>query len=142
MGQRVCVFGLNVFGRTVASCLTELGYSVTAIDTDEAAVEQIKELVDCAYIIDSFQEETLREIPGIQAADVIICAVDDFVQSGIISFMSINWPNKHVVIAKAVNDIHEKFLNKLGVSRVVFPERDTGVNLVLELNSLLNSGKK
>jgi trk system potassium uptake protein TrkA len=39
------------------------------------------------------------------------------------------------VIAKAVNELHAKVLSKLGVDRIVFPERDMGVRVAHNLMS-------
>ena len=73
MKKNFGVIGLGKFGYNMAVTLEKLGQSVMAFDRAEKRVENVKDFVTCAQILDSTDIRAL-ENSGISACDtVIVC---------------------------------------------------------------------
>ncbi|HEY8392785.1 MAG TPA: TrkA family potassium uptake protein [Capillibacterium sp.] len=125
MKKQIVVIGLGRFGFSVASCLAELGQDVLAIDEDEAQVKKAAAVVTHAIQADATEIETLRSL-GVQNFDVGIVAIGANVQANIMAALLLKELGLPYVVAKAVNELQAKVLAKIGVDRVVFPEREMG----------------
>jgi len=123
--KQIVVIGLGRFGFSVASCLAELGQDVLAIDEDEAQVKKAAAVVTHAIQADATEIETLRSL-GVQNFDVGIVAIGANVQANIMAALLLKELGLPYVVAKAVNELQAKVLAKIGVDRVVFPEREMG----------------
>ncbi|NPB07391.1 MAG: TrkA family potassium uptake protein, partial [Aquificae bacterium] len=130
------VIGLGRFGFFVAKTLAELGAEVIAIDKDEQRVRQIAELVTYTYVADALDERALEEA-GIFNADTVVVSIGQNVEASIFVVVILKERGVREIVAKAVNQIHGKVLEKLGVKRVVYPEMETAVKLA---HSLLIQG--
>jgi len=126
------VIGLGRFGFFVAKTLAELGAEVIAVDKDEQKVRQIAELVTYAYVADALDEKALEEA-GIFNADAVVVSIGQNVEASIFVVVILREHGVKEVVAKAVNEIHGKVLERLGVKRVVYPERETAVKVAHSL---------
>jgi trk system potassium uptake protein TrkA len=133
MKKQFGVIGLGRFGTAVAKDLEKLGYPVLAIDTDPKLVDSVKDYVSFADIVDATNPETLAAA-GIRNCDTVVVAVGDIESSILISLILEEFGIKNI-IAKAVSDVHERVLRKIGVKEVVFPEADMGIRVVNRLTS-------
>ncbi len=122
------VIGLGRFGFYVAKTLSELGAEVIAIDLDEQKVKQVADFVTHAYVADALDEKALEEA-GIFNADTVIVSVGQNVEASIFVVVILMERGIKEIIAKAINPIHGKVLEKLGVKRVVYPEMETAIKL-------------
>lgn len=130
------VIGLGRFGFNVAKTLAEGGAEVIACDIDEEKVKQISELVSSAFILDATDEKALKE-SGIANADTVIVSIGESVEASILVVVQLMELGVKEIIAKAVNPLHGRVLERLGVSRVIHPERDMAIRLA---HSLLLGG--
>ncbi|MFN3947680.1 MAG: potassium channel family protein [Aquificaceae bacterium] len=130
------VIGLGRFGFNVAKTLAEGGAEVIACDIDEEKVKQISELVSSAFILDATDEKALKE-SGIANADTVIVSIGENVEASILVVVQLMELGVKEIIAKAVNPLHGRVLERLGVSRVIHPERDMAIRLA---HSLLLGG--
>jgi len=128
------VIGLGRFGSSVAKTLHELGHNVLALDKDEHAVNAIIEHVTQAMQIDSTDPEALKAV-GITNFDAVIVAIGVNIQESILTTLILKELGVKKVIAKAVDELQGKVLEKIGADMVVFPERDMGVRLAHTLCS-------
>lgn len=126
--KQFVVIGLGRFGSSIASTLYELGNEVLAIDTDEEIVQNISNKVTHAVQADGTDEATLRSL-GIRNFDVAVVTIGADVQSSVMATLLVKELGVKYVVAKAQNELHGKVLYKLGVDRVVFPERDMGIRV-------------
>lgn len=133
MKKQFGVIGLGRFGVSVALNLEKLGYPVLAIDKDRDLVDQVKEKVSFADIVDATDPEAL-EATGIKNCDTVIVAVGDVESSLLVSLILEEFGIKNI-IAKAGSDIHRRVLKKIGVSEVVFPEEDMGIRVANKITS-------
>ncbi|MEW5920446.1 MAG: TrkA family potassium uptake protein [Bacillota bacterium] len=132
---QVAVIGLGRFGQSVAKTLTELGCDVLAIDSDMKKVEAVANTVTHAVQADSTDEENLKML-GLQNFDVVVLATGSCIQASILSAIIIKEMGVAQVIAKANSELHSKALEKIGVNKIVYPERDSGIKLAHSLMSM------
>ncbi len=126
------VIGLGRFGFYVAKTLAEGGAEVIAVDRDEEKVRQISEFVTRAYIADALDEKALEEA-GIFNADTVVISIGENVEASILVAVLLIDRGVKDVVAKAVNPLHGEVLRKIGVRRVVYPEREMAVRLAKSL---------
>jgi trk system potassium uptake protein TrkA len=117
------VIGLGRFGSAVASTLVQLGQDVIGVDSDAERVREIGELTRNALQLDATDSRALREA-GIAEADVAIISIGENIESSVLVVMQVKDLGVPEVVAKAVTALHGRILEKLGVTRVIFPDRD------------------
>lgn len=126
--RRVAVIGLGRFGRSVARTLHELHYEVTAIDVDERQVEEASDFVSLAAQGDGMDEALLRSLQ-VERSTVAIVAQGSHLETSILSTLVLKRIGVPSVVAKATSELHGEVLRRVGADRVIFPERDAGVQL-------------
>ena len=126
------VIGLGRFGSAMAMTLTELGHEVTGVDGDEARVQQLADVIAHALQIDATDEKALRAA-GIQDVDVAVVSIGENIESSLLVVMQLRELGIGTIVAKAVTPLHGRVLEKLGVSRVIFPEREMAIRIAHSL---------
>src|SRR5512134_1131441 len=112
----------------MASTLTELGHDVIGVDGDESRVQGLADVITSAVQLDATDEKALRAT-GIQDVDVAVVSIGENIESSVMAVMLLHEMGVKTVIAKAVTPLHARILERLGVSRVVLPEREMAVRL-------------
>lgn len=130
--QQFVVVGLGRFGSSLAMELVENGYEVLGIDRNEEIVNDMSEFLTHAVVADASDEDTLRSL-GIRNFDCGIVAIGDDIQMSILSAILLKELGVKKVIAKAISMLHGRALEKLGVDRIVYPERDMGKRVAHQL---------
>ncbi len=134
MKKDFAVIGLGTFGGSICKELSKMGMEVLAIDKDEHIVADYSRIATQAVVADAEEEQVLREL-GIWNFDHVIVAIGNDIQSSILITIMLKELGVKKVTAKALNDIHEKVLRKVGADHVVHPERDMGRRLAHNLIS-------
>ena len=116
----------------MAMTLTELGHDVIGVDGDEARVQQLADVITHALQIDATDEKALRAA-GIQDVDVAVVSIGENIESSLLVVMQLRELNIDTIVAKAVTPLHGRILEKLGVSRVIFPEREMAIRIAHSL---------
>lgn len=122
------------FGGSVCKTLADAGQEVLAIDKYESRVNDYKDIATQAVVADAQDEDVLRSL-GIRNVDHVIVAIGEDIQASILVTLMVKEQGVKYVTAKAQNEYHAKVLEKLGVDRVVHPERDMGVRIGRSLTS-------
>ncbi|USK57823.1 TrkA family potassium uptake protein (plasmid) [Cytobacillus solani] len=117
------VFGLGRFGGTIVKEFYEMGIEVIAIDKDDAKVNEYIQYATHAVCVDVIDETILSQL-GIRNVDHAFVSFGDNLQSSILTSLILKEIGVPQVWAKAQNDYHSKVLEKIGVDRVIHPERD------------------
>ncbi|PLS03359.1 potassium channel family protein [Neobacillus cucumis] len=130
--QSFAIIGLGRFGTSIASKLSEAGHEVLGMDVNEDRVEDGRDLVTHAVVLDSTEEEALKSI-GIRNFDYVIVAIGNDLQASILSVLLLKELGVKKVIAKALNKRHGQVLEKVGADWVVHPERDMGARVAHQL---------
>lgn len=134
MKKQFAVIGMGRFGASVAEALFNLGYEVLAIDQDESRIEAVLHQVTHAVQADCTHEEALRAI-GIRNFDVVVVAIGQDIQSSIMTSLILKDMGVKMLVVKAQTELHGKVLAKIGVDKVIYPERDMGIRLAHHLIS-------
>jgi trk system potassium uptake protein TrkA len=125
MKHSVIVIGLGRFGSAAARELMALGHEVLAIDDSEAKVNEIATEVTHAVQLDASDEQALRDV-GAGDFEHAIVAISSAVEASIFATMALKNLGVRNVIAKAASQLHGRILERVGASRVVYPEREMG----------------
>jgi trk system potassium uptake protein TrkA len=126
------VIGLGRFGYHVARTLAQGGAEVIACDVDEEKVREISEYVSLAYVLDATDAKALKE-SGIADVDVAVVSVGENIEASILIVVQLKELGVKEIVAKAVNPLHGKVLEKLGVDRVVYPEKEMAIRVAHSL---------
>ncbi len=130
--KQFIILGLGRFGSAVATTLVELGHEVLGIDRDEEIINTLKDKITQAVQADITEERALTEL-GIKNFDAAIVSIGSDLETSILVSMMLKEMGSKNIIAKAQNNLHAKILKKIGVDKVVFPERDMGARIARRL---------
>ena len=128
------VIGLGQFGMSVAETLAESDCDVLAIDAREENIQEIADKVTYAVRADVREPEVLRAL-GVQNVDVAVIAVSENMEASIMATMQAKELGVPYVLAKAMNALHGKILEKIGADRVIYPEQSMGLRVARNLMS-------
>jgi trk system potassium uptake protein TrkA len=126
------VIGLGRFGSAMAMTLAELGHDVVGVDGDESRVQQLADVIPQALQLDATDEKALRAA-GIQDVDVAVVSIGENIESSLLVVMLLRELGIGSIVAKAVTPLHGRILEKLGVTRVIFPEREMAIRIAHSL---------
>jgi len=130
--RQFAVIGLGRFGYSVAETLIKKGYEVLAIDRDEAKIEAVSDFATYAVQCDATDMKALKAV-STQNVDVAVVSIGEDIEASILIVMTLKEMGINQIIAKAVTPIHGRILMNLGVTEVIFPERDAAVRLAHRL---------
>jgi trk system potassium uptake protein TrkA len=128
------IIGLGRFGSSIGRELIKLGYEVLGVDRDEEKVQELSSVLTHVVVADATEEEVLRSI-GARNFDCGVVAIGDDIQASILATILLKDLGVKKVVAKAVSDLHGRVLERVGVDRIVYPERDMGVRVAHQLVS-------
>ena len=119
------VFGLGRFGYSVANELLDAECEVMVIDKSEEYIQEIADRATYAVRADVTEPGVLESL-GISNVDVVIIAMAGDLEANIMTAMYAKELGVPWVISKASSPLHGAILNKIGVDRVIYPEREMG----------------
>ena len=126
------VFGLGTFGFEVCRVLAEKGGKVIAIDVKQNLIEKAKDIATQAVLIDSTDEDSLKNAP-LESVDVAIVAMGDDMEASILTTAILKNIGVPYIITRAISDIHAQVLKQVGATEVLFIEIEEGRQLATRL---------
>ena len=146
--KQFLVIGLGRFGSSLAKALCEMGHEVLAVDRSADAVDDVSPFVTQALQANATDDEVFASLDA-GSYDAAIVSIGSNVRDSILISVLCKEAGVPLVLAKAMDDLHAKVLSKVGVDRVIFPERDMGQRVaralvmpkMLELMSLTGDTK-
>ena len=123
--SEIMIVGLGRFGSAAATSLMDLGQDVVGVDSDEKLVQRHAPLLTEAVQVDATDIDAMRLI-GAEEVQTAVVAIGNDIEASILAASVLLELEVRRVWAKAVSDRHGQILGRLGVHRVVFPERDMG----------------
>jgi trk system potassium uptake protein TrkA len=132
--RQFAVIGLGVFGVSVAKNLMKEGMEVIVIDQNEKDIENIKNDVTEAAVLDSTKEEALNAV-DIGRIDCAIIAIGEDMESSILTALLLKKMEIPKIIARANSQAHRKILSLIGVDEILSPEEEMGMRLARRLSS-------
>jgi trk system potassium uptake protein len=130
--RQFAVIGLGRFGSAMATTLAELGHDVIGIDADAERVRRLADVVTQAVELDATDERALRAA-GVPDVDVAVVSIGENIEASLLVVMQCRELGVGTVVAKAVTPLHGRILEKIGVSRVIFPDREMAIRVAHSL---------
>ncbi|SFR10065.1 potassium channel family protein [Desulfoscipio geothermicus] len=129
MKKSVLVIGVGRFGRGVIEGLYERGHDIFAIDQNEEALDDVRDMIISGAILDVGEDdEELARVVGDKNFDEAVVAMGADFEGALIATNILKDAGVNVSV-KAPNLRRGNVLKKMGADRVVFPERDMGRRL-------------
>ena len=122
--MQIAVLGLGRFGSQLVRSLGPLGHEVLAIDLNESRVQRAAPVCAKAAVADMTDELALRDL-GVGNVDAAVVATG-ILEASVLATMNLQSLGVPAVYAKASNELHASILERIGVRRVVQPEREGG----------------
>lgn len=118
------IVGLGNFGASLAEKLTSQGNEVIGIDNSMSKVDLYKEKITHTICLDATDEFTVSGLP-LKDTDVIIVAIGEDQGANVMTTAVFKNLQVKRIISRAINPLHEKVLQALGVDEIVHPEEET-----------------
>ncbi len=122
----VLVVGLGRFGEAVARGLVQLDVEVLAVDLDGDIVQRLAGEIPNVVQADCTSAAALRQIGADQFRRAVV-AIASNVEASVLTTLALRDDLRIPQIwAKALTSAHAKILERVGVDRVIQPEREMG----------------
>ncbi len=131
--KRFVVIGLGHFGAHAASTLYAAGKEVIAIDRDQEAIQAMAENSSQAVVADATDKAMLRAL-GVGEADAAIISLGERMDVITLAALHVRELGVPYIAVKALSEDHGKILEALGVTEVIYPEKDVAVRLANKLS--------
>lgn len=122
------VVGLGRFGGGLAETLAELGHEVLGIDNDPKLVQSYAAKLTHVVEADSTDIDAMRQL-GAEDFQTAVVAIGTEMEASILTTALLVDLRVPRIVAKAITQEHGTILERVGATRVVFPERDMGVRV-------------
>lgn len=121
----VAVLGCGIFGSSICKTLSSFNTEIIAIDKEEENINRIEQHVTVGVVEDFTDIEALKAV-GVDRAEVAIIGSSSNLEGTILAVMNLQQLEVPEIIVKVKNKVHMNILNKLGVSKVIRPEKEIG----------------
>ncbi|ADQ83029.1 potassium channel family protein [Riemerella anatipestifer] len=122
--MKYIIVGLGNFGASLAQKLTVQGNEVIGIDNSAAKVDAYKEKISHTICMDSTDEFTVSGLP-IKETDIFVVAIGEDQGANVMTTALLKNLQVKRLISRAINPLHEKVLQAIGVDEIVHPEEET-----------------
>jgi trk system potassium uptake protein TrkA len=130
--RQFAVIGLGRFGAAMATTLIGLGQDVLGMDTDDDRVQALADRVPHLMVVNASDPLALREA-GVADVDVAVISIGANIEASLLIVMAVKEMGVKFIVAKATSDVHGRILERLGVDRVIYPEREAAVRMAHSL---------
>lgn len=130
--KKFVVIGLGNFGFTLARNLIENGCEVLGIDQSRDAVSEAKEFLTHVIIGDASKREVLEAL-SLKDFDGAVVSIGQKMEPSILISLYLKEIGLRRIIVRAITEDHGKILSQIGVTDVIFPERDMALRLARTL---------
>ncbi len=138
--MKFIIVGLGNFGASLAQKLTAQGNEVIGIDTSMTKVDSFKEKISHTICMDATDEFTVSGLP-LKDTDIVIVAIGENQGENVMTTALFKNLQVKRLISRAINPLHEKVLQAIGVDEIVHPEEETAErwSKKLCLNNVIDS---
>lgn len=132
--KSVLILGSGNFGSMLARQMNEQGYEIMIVDVRESLVNAVMPYVTDAQIGDCTNPNFLRSL-GVSNYDLCVVTISENFQTSLETTSLLKELGARQVIARAKNEIQEKFLLRNGADEVVYPEKQVALRLATKYAS-------
>jgi len=122
--MKYIIIGLGNFGAPLGEKLTAMGNEVIGVDNHQSKVENLKETLSHTICMDATDELTMKGLPW-KETDIVIVAIGENQGANIMVTAMLKNLKVNRLISRAINPLHEKVLQAIGVDEIVHPEEET-----------------
>jgi len=122
--MKYIIIGLGNFGAPLGEKLTAMGNEVIGVDNHQTKVENLKETLSHTICMDATDEFTMKGLPW-KETDIVIVAIGEDQGANIMVTAMLKNLKVNRLISRAINPLHEKVLQAIGVDEIVHPEEET-----------------
>ena len=119
--MKFLVIGLGNFGQTLAQRLTDNGHEVIGVDSNSHRVEEIKDRVAFAYIMDATDSLALRSLP-FDDIDRTVVAIGQSMDHSLRIVAMLKQMKGENIYARALDSVHKSILEAMGITKIFIPE--------------------
>lgn len=130
--MKYLIIGLGIYGSNLAIDLTDMGHEVVGADIKESNVEDIKDYISTAYIIDAADEHALSVLP-LKSVDAVIVTIGENFGASVKTVALLKKMGIKHIFARAVDSLHQSILEGLSVERILTPEQRAARDFAREL---------
>lgn len=125
--RNIAVIGLGIFGTAIAEELARLDHVVLGVDIDESRAAGLAEALDSTIIADAADRAALQQC-GLPSFDTVVITIGQDMKANLQAVMNALDMGCENVWVKAQDDTHCAILERLGVTRVLYPEKRAGID--------------
>ena len=119
--MKCLIIGLGCFGRTLAEALTDKGHDVIGVDSNEHRVEEVKDRISVAYIMDATERVALKELP-LGEIDCAIVAIGQSMDHSLRAVAALKELKVNKIFARALDKTHQSILRAMNIQKIFIPE--------------------
>ncbi|MDR3321950.1 MAG: TrkA family potassium uptake protein [Synergistaceae bacterium] len=119
------VVGLGRFGSALAERLAHTGAQVIAVDKVRARVEELSAKLEYVGQLDATDESALVKI-GAKMVDVAVICLGERIEDSILATAILKELGVPKIVARAMDSLQARILQKVGAHKVVLPETEMG----------------
>ncbi len=116
--------------------LHSLGHEVLGIDNDEEVVQELSADFPHAHLVaaDATEESVLRDL-NVGQFDAAAVVIGENMEAGILATTNLKEIGVPFVVARANSKLHARVLERIGVDRIIEPEKDMGAQVARTMAS-------
>lgn len=119
--MKYLVIGLGNFGSTLACKLTDMGHDVIGVDCKEHRVEDIKDRISVAYIMDATEKGALRSLP-LEEIDCAVVAIGQSMDCALRAVANLKELKVAKIYGRALDMTHMSILKAMNIQKIFIPE--------------------
>ena len=119
--MKFLVIGLGNFGQTLAQRLTDNGHEVIGVDSNSHRIEEIKDRVAFAYIMDATDSVALRSLP-FDDIDRTVVAIGQSMDHSLRAVAALKQLRVENIYARALDTVHKSILEAMSIRKIFIPE--------------------
>ena len=136
MSRQFVIIGLGRLGSAMIATLTSLGYDVLGIDSDEEVVQDLAAEFPDAHLVaaDATEESVLHDL-NVGQFDAAAVVIGENMEAGILAAANLKEMGVPFVVGRAISKLHARVLERIGVDRIIEPEKDMGAQVARTMAS-------
>jgi trk system potassium uptake protein len=131
--MKIIVIGLGNFGSAVATKLSTLGHEVIGVDSQMQRVENVKDKITYAIMLDCTDIQALKTLP-IHESDVVLVAIGEDFGASILTTAILKKMDVKRLVSRAISPIHRTILEAIGVIEILSPEEESAERFVKKID--------
>ena len=127
--MKYIIIGLGNYGGGLAEELMAIGHEVIGVDQNEGRVDNLKDKITTAFVLDATDELALETLP-LREIDVVIVAIGENFGASVRVVALLKQKKVKHIFARAIDSVHKAILEAFAIDKVLTPEKDAAREFV------------